>query len=176
MEKRWYFISTYSGCEDKVKQNLEERIKTFGMDKDIFRIEVPKEDVIQIKKGKKLTVKKNFYPGYVLVEMNMTDDTWQVVRNTPKVTGFVRSGPKPVPLAEDEVKRIFAQVTGESPLPKHIVEFERGDAVRVLEGPFSNFSGVIEEVFPDRMKSKVMVTVFSRPTLVEIDFTNIEKI
>jgi len=176
MEKKWYFISTYSGCEDKVKKNLEERIKTLGMDNSIFQIMVPKEDVVQIKKGKKNTVKKNFYPGYVLVEMDMNDETWQVVRNTPKVTGFVRSGPKPVPLGDDEVARIFAQVAGEIPIPKHVVEFERGDAVRVLEGPFSNFSGVIEEVYAERMKTKVMVTVFSRPTLVEIDFANIEKI
>ena len=176
MEKKWYFVSTYSGCEDKVKKNLEERIKTLGMDSNIFQVMVPKEDVVQIKKGKKTTVKRNFYPGYVLVEMDMNDETWQVVRNTPKVTGFVRSGPKPVPLRDDEVARILAQMSGELPIPKHVVEFEKGDAVRVLEGPFSNFSGVIEEVYAERMKAKVMVTVFSRPTLVEIDFTNIEKI
>ncbi|MEI7905518.1 MAG: transcription termination/antitermination protein NusG [Candidatus Firestonebacteria bacterium] len=176
MEKKWYFISTYSGCEDKVKKNLEERIKTLGMENSVFEVMVPKEDVVQIKKGKKTTVKKNFYPGYVLVQMDMNDETWQVVRNTPKVTGFVRSGPKPVPLADSEAERIFAQAKGDIPTPKHVVEFERGDAVRVIEGPFSNFSGVIEEVFAERMKAKVMVTVFSRPTLAEIDFTNIEKI
>ena len=176
MNKKWFIISTYSGCEEKVKANLEYRIKTLGLQEKIFQILIPKEQVIQIKGGKKKSVSKKFYPGYVLVEMEMTDEAWQIVRNTPKVTGFVRAGVKPLPLSDDEINNILGQVKGTIPTPKHVVEFEKGDAARVTEGPFTNFSGVIEEVYAERMKVKVMVTVFSRPTLVEIDFSSIEKI
>ncbi|MFH1824433.1 MAG: transcription termination/antitermination protein NusG [Candidatus Firestonebacteria bacterium] len=173
---QWYIVTTYSGCEEKAKVNLEYRIKTMGMVDKIFQVLIPKEEVIQVKSGKKKSISKKFYPGYVLVEMDMTDDTWTLVRNTPKVTGFVRAGPKPLTLSGEEVNTILGQMKGTIPTPKHIVEFEKGDAVRVTEGPFTNFSGVIEEVYPDRMKVKVMLTVFSRPTLAETDFSSIEKI
>ena len=176
MEKRWYFISTYSGCEDKVKQNLEERIKTFGMEKDIFGIEVPKEDVIQIQKGKKLTVKKNFYPGYVLVEMDMDDYTWHVVRNTPRVTGFVGSGETPTPLSEIEVENILHRVTTSAERPKPKLVFERNEQVRIIEGPFANFTGVVEDVNSDHSTLKISVTIFGRSTPVELDFAQVEKI
>jgi transcriptional antiterminator NusG len=176
MEKHWFIVSTASGCEEKVKANLEYRVKTMGFESSIFQVLIPKEEVVQVKAGKKKNISKKFYPGYVLVEMIMNDETWQVVRNTPKVTGFVRAGTKPLPLKEEEVNTILGQMKGDIPTPKHIVEFEKGDAVRIVDGPFANFSGVIEEVSGERMKSKVMVTVFSRPTLVEIDFSNIEKI
>jgi transcriptional antiterminator NusG len=176
MAKRWYIISAYAGCEEKVKINLEYRVKTMGLENSIFQVLIPKEEVVQIKGGKKKTVSKKFYPGYVLVEMDMTDEAWHLVRNTPKVTGFVRAGVKPLPLPEDQVFTILGQMKGEIPIPKHVVEFEKGDAVRITEGPFTNFPGVVEDIYPERMKVKVSVEVFSRPTLVEIEFANIEKI
>ena len=176
MALKWYIVTTYSGCEEKVKANIEYRIKTMGMSDKISQVLIPKEEVVQIKGGKKKSVSRKFYPGYVLVEMEMTDDTWTLIRNTPKVTGFVRAGTKPLALSEEEVNTILGQIKGTIPTPKHIVEFEKGDTIRVIEGPFTNFSGVIEEVYPERMKVKAMLTVFSRPTLVEIDFSSIEKI
>ncbi|MCX5777402.1 MAG: transcription termination/antitermination protein NusG [Candidatus Firestonebacteria bacterium] len=175
MEKKWYIITTYSGYEEKVKANLEYRARTNAMTESISQVLIPKENVIEIKGGKKKTVSRKFYPGYILVEMDMNDDTWTIVRNTPKVTGFVRAGIKPLALSEEQFATIKGQVDGNIPRPKHVVEYEKGQLVRVTEGPFTNFSGVVEEVYPERMKVKVMVSVFNRPTLVEVEFRYIEK-
>lgn len=172
-KKNWYVIHTYSGYELKVKSNLEKRVASMGMEDKIFRILVPMEDVIEVKEGKKKTVKRKVFPGYVLVEMVMNDDSWYVVRNTPGVTGFVGSGSKPTPLMDSEVQAIMRQVGVEDAKPK--IDLEVGQNVRVRTGPFEGFVGVIEEVDNDRGKVRVLVSMFGRDTPVELDFTQVEK-
>ena len=173
--KRWYIVSTFSGYENQVKANLEQRIKSMGMEKEIFRILVPTEDVVELHAGKRKVVNRKFFPGYILVEMEMNDNSWYVVRNTPKVTGFVSAGTKPVPLSEDEVENILGQIAGTRPRPHPSAEFKAGDNVKVIDGPFSNFIGAVDEVHPDKNKLKVMVSIFGRPTPVELDFLQVEK-
>ncbi|GAB6178917.1 transcription termination/antitermination protein NusG [Desulfotomaculum defluvii] len=174
MSKQWYVVHTYSGYENKVKANLERRIESMNMEDKIFRILVPMEDEVEIKNGKKKLSKKKVFPGYVLVEMIMTDDSWYVVRNTPGVTGFVGSGSKPIPLNEDEAKAIIKQMGMEEPKAK--IDLSLGENVKVTDGPFENFVGVIEEIYPDKGKVKVMVSMFGRETPIELDFTQIEKL
>ena len=174
MEKRWYVIHTYSGYENKVKTNLEKRVESMNMGDKIFRILVPVEDEVQVKDGKKKITKRKVYPGYVLVEMKMTDDSWYVVRNTPGVTGFVGTGSKPVPLHSGEVAQILRQMGMEE--PRATLDFAAGDNVRVKEGPFANFVGTIEEVDVNRSKLKVLVNMFGRETPVELDFFQMEKV
>lgn len=174
MSKQWYVVHTYSGYENKVKANLERRIESMNMEDKIFRILVPMEDEIEIKNGKKKVSKKKVFPGYVLVEMIMTDDSWYVVRNTPGVTGFVGTGSKPIPLNEEEAKSIIKQMGIEEPKTK--IDVVVGENVKVTEGPFENFVGVIEEIYPDKGKVKVMVSMFGRETPIELDFTQIEKL
>ncbi len=177
MDKNWYVIHTYSGYENKVKTNLEKRVESMGMQDKIFRVIVPEEEETEIKNGKKKVVKRKVFPGYVLVELIMTDDSWYVVRNTPGVTGFVGSagsGSKPTPLKPEEINAILKSLGVED---KHIdVDFEIGENVRVKEGPFANYSGTIEEIDKDKGKIKVLVNMFGRDTPVELDFTQIEKI
>lgn len=173
MSKQWYVVHTYSGYENKVKANLERRIESMNMEDKIFRILVPMEDEVEIKNGKKKVSKKKVFPGYVLVEMIMTDDSWYVVRNTPGVTGFVGSGSKPIPLSEDEAKAIIKQMGMEEPKTKMDVVI--GENVKVINGPFENFIGVIEEIYPEKGKVKVMVSMFGRETPIELDFSQIEK-
>ncbi|MCC3358868.1 transcription termination/antitermination protein NusG [Bacillus sp. REN16] len=177
MEKNWYVVHTYSGYENKVKTNLEKRVETMGMQDKIFRVVVPEDEETEIKNGKTKTVKKKVFPGYVLVELIMTDDSWYVVRNTPGVTGFVGSagsGSKPTPLLPDEVTFILKRM-GMDERPKE-VDFELKETVRVKEGPFMNFTGAIEDLDVDKQKVKVLVNMFGRETPVELDFTQIEKI
>lgn len=174
MKKQWYVIHTYSGYENKVKANLEKRIASMNMEDKIFRILVPMEDEVEVKDGKRKVSKKKIFPGYVLVEMIMTDDSWYVVRNTPGVTGFVGSGSKPIPLAEEEAQQIIRQMGMEE--PKARVDFNVGDRVRVVKGPFENFSGTVEEVFADKAKLRVAISMFGRETPVELDFSQVEKI
>lgn len=173
-EQSWYVIHTYSGYENKVKANLERRVESMGMEDKIFRVIVPVEEEFEIKNGKRKIIKKKVYPGYVLVEMILTDDSWYVVRNTPGVTGFVGSGSKPVPLHEKEVKMILHQMGFEEPRVK--LDYEVGESVKVIRGPFENFSGCIEEISPEKGKIKVMVSMFGRETPVELDYHQIEKI
>lgn len=173
MEKNWYVIHTYSGYENKVKANLEKRIESMNMEDKIFRIMVPMEDEIEIKNGKKKITKKKIFPGYVLIEMLMTDDSWYVIRNTSGVTGFVGTGSKPIPLHEGEVKHILKQMGVEEPKTK--VDFELGQNVRINSGPFENFIGNIEEIYPDKGKVKVLVSMFGRETPVELEFGQVEK-
>jgi transcriptional antiterminator NusG len=172
--KQWYVIHTYSGYENKVKANLEHRIESMGVEDQIFQVLVPMEEEIEIKNGQRMTVNKKVFPGYVLVEMSMTDESWYVVRNTPGVTSFVGSGNRPTPLVENEVKKILKQMGVET--PKFKVQFTKGQSVRVNDGPFAEFIGTVDEVNPERNKVKVLVSIFGRETPVELDFLQIEKL
>ncbi|UHA71688.1 transcription termination/antitermination protein NusG [Paenibacillus sp. 481] len=177
MEKRWYVVHTYSGYENKVKANLEKRVESMGMEDKIFRVLVPMEEEIVNKDGKKKTVMRKVYPGYVLVEMIQTDESWYVVRNTPGVTGFVGStgsGSKPTALLPDEVEQILKTMGMEQ--PKTTIEFELKESVRIMVGPFANFVGTIEEIVLDREKLKVHVNMFGRETPLELDYHQVEKI
>ncbi|UOF91879.1 transcription termination/antitermination protein NusG [Fodinisporobacter ferrooxydans] len=177
MEKHWYVIHTYSGYENKVKANLERRLQSMGMEDKIFRVLVPVEEEIETKNGKKKSVMRKVFPGYVLVEMIMTDDSWYVVRNTPGVTGFVGSagsGSKPTALLPNEVRSILKQMGVDETKTK--VDFSLKEAVRVVEGPFANFIGSIEEIQADKQKIKVMVSMFGRETPLELDFNQVEKL
>ena len=174
--KNWYIVHTYSGFEKKVAESLQQRVQAYGLQKEIGEVLIPTEDVVEMRGGRKVVTAKRFFPGYILVEMNMSDHAWHVVKNTPKVTGFVGTGNKPVPLSEAEVDRIVHQaaVTVDKPKPK--LEFKTGEAVRINDGPFSNFTGQVEEVNEDRSTLKVMVTIFGRSTPVELEFQQVEKI
>lgn len=177
MEKKWYVVHTYSGYENKVKANLEKRVESMGMQDKIFRVIVPEEEETEIKNGKKKVLKKKVFPGYVLAELIMTDDSWYVVRNTPGVTGFVGSsggGSKPIPLQPEEVEVILRRMGMEKKGAE--VDFEMKETVKVKEGPFADFTGTIEEIDLDKMKVKVHVNMFGRETPVELDFTQIEKL
>ncbi|MDO4541993.1 MAG: transcription termination/antitermination protein NusG [Bacillota bacterium] len=174
MEKLWYVIHTYAGYENKVKMNLEKRAESMNMEDHIFRIIVPMEDEVQVKDGKKKTVKRKVFPGYVLVEMILTDDSWYVVRNTPGVTGFVGTGNKPVPLKEEEAQAILEQL---GVIEGRIKVFlSLGESVRIKEGPFEDFVGVVEELYPEKGKVKVIVDMFGRETPVELEFYQVEKV
>jgi transcription termination/antitermination protein NusG len=177
MEKNWYVVHTYSGYENKVKANLEKRVETMGMEDKIFRVIVPEEEETEIKNGKKKVQKKKVFPGYVLTEMIMTDDSWYVVRNTPGVTGFIGSsggGTKPTPLLPGEAEAILKRMGMSEPVIQ--VDFELKENVRVMDGPFANFTGSIEHIDMDKQKVKVHVNMFGRETPVELDFSQIEKI
>jgi len=177
--KRWYIIHAYSGQEDRVKKNLEQRIQTMDVKDKIFQVVVPTEEEMEYKDGQKKSNLKKIFPGYILVQMEMDDDSWFVVRNTPGVTGFVSAEdesdnrPKPVPLEQDEVDHILNQIQSDEPRVK--VGFASGQTVRVTEGPFIDFMGVVDEVYPDRLKVKVLVSFFGRETPVELDFLQVEK-
>jgi len=173
--RQWFIVHTYSGFEERVKENLGQRVEALGMGPKFGEIKIPTETLIEMKGGKKKEVQRKFFPGYILVEMEMSDDAWHLVKNTPKVTGFVGTGKKPTPLTQEEVDQILAQVvtTKEKPKPKHV--YEHGEHVRIIDGPFSNFTGVVEEVNVDRSTLKVMVTIFGRSTPVELDFLQVAR-
>ncbi len=171
-ERNWYVIHTYSGYENKVKTNLERRVESYRMQEQIFDILVPMEEELEIKDGKRKLQKRKVFPGYVLVNMIMTDNSWYVVRNTPGVTGFVGSGQKPIPLTVAEVDAIMRQM-GLVERPR--IRVAIGDAVKVKDGPFSGFVGVVEEIAPERGKVKVLVSMFGRETPVELDFHQVEE-
>ena len=174
--KQWYIVHTYSGFENKVSESLQQRVQAYGLQQDIGDVLVPTEDVVEMRGGKKLVSTKRFFPGYILVEMNMSDDAWHVVKNTPKVTGFVGAGSKPTPLTKEEVDHILHQVTVAAEQPKPKYTFDKGDQVRINEGPFTSFNGVVDDVNVDRNTLKVMVTIFGRATPVELDFLQVEKL
>lgn len=174
IDKHWYVIHTYSGYENKVKANLERRVESMNMEDKIFRVLVPTEEEIDFRDGKKKITKKKVFPGYVLVEMVMSDDSWYVVRNTTGVTGFVGSGSKPLPLDKEEVKAILKQMGFDEARPR--VAFALNDEVRVVTGPFQNFDGKIDEVNIERGKVRVVISMFGRETPIELDFEQIEKI
>ena len=175
MTARWYVIHAYSGFESKVAQSIREQAAQKGMEHQIIDVQVPTEEVVRMRRGAKVSSERKFFPGYVLAKIDMTDESWHLVKNTPKVTGFP-GGAQPVPLTEEEVKGILEQMAGESARPKPKFSFERGENVRVIEGPFMNFNGVVEEVHPEKGKVKVMVSIFGRATPVELEFPQVEKV
>ncbi len=173
-EKQWYVAHTYSGYEERVKKNLELRIKSLDVGAEIAQVVIPTEEEIEVRGGQRRTVTRKILPGYVLVEMKMTDDNWAIVRNTPGVTGFVGSGNKPTPLQEDEVKKILKQIAAEAPKVK--VGFRKGQSVRVADGPFIDFVGVVDDISQEKGKVKVLLSLFGRDTPVELDFLQVEKL
>ena len=172
--RRWYVIHTYSGYEDNVSRNLKQRIESMGMEDKIFNVLVPTEKRIKIKAGKRKVVEEKIFPGYVMVEMTVTDDSWYMVRNTPNVTCFIGSGTTPTPISDEEVKALQKRMGIEE--PKYKIDVEVGTAVRISDGPFKEFEGKISEVDEARGKIKVMVSMFGRETPVELDFLQIKKI
>jgi transcriptional antiterminator NusG len=175
MARDWYIIHTYSGFEKKVAETLRSRVEAAGLQELFGEILIPTEDVIEMRHGKKVVTPKLFYPGYVLVEMEMNDNTWHLVRETPRVTGFVGSGQRPSPLSSEEVDRILHKVEVAAENPKPRLKFDRGETVKITDGPFKDFTGLVDEVNDDRSTLRVMVTIFGRATPVELDFYQVEK-
>jgi transcriptional antiterminator NusG len=172
---KWYIIHAYSGFERKVKESLEGRVQAFGLQNKIGRVMIPTEPVTELVNGKKRTVERVFLPGYVLVEMDLDNDLWHVIKNTPRVTGFLGTGDKPVSLTEQEVSSILFRSDVSKDKPRMKIKFEKNESVRITEGPFANFNGVVDEVNEDRETLKVMVTIFGRSTPVELEFGKVEK-
>ncbi|MCA9869001.1 MAG: transcription termination/antitermination protein NusG [Caldilineae bacterium] len=173
-EARWYVVHSYSGYENKVKKNLEHRIESMDMKSKIFQVIVPTEEEIELKDGQRRVVERRVFPGYVLVQMIMDEQSWYVVRNTPNVTGFVGMGNKPTPLPDEEVKRILRRLESEEPKIK--VDFKVGQKVRIVEGAFAEFTGLVQELYPDKGRAQVMVSFFNRETPVDVDFLQLEKV
>ncbi|HIJ58125.1 MAG TPA: transcription termination/antitermination protein NusG [Deltaproteobacteria bacterium] len=176
MELKWYIVHVYSGFEDKVKRNLDERIEALGQKESFGNILVPTEQVVELRKGQKKTSSRKFYPGYILVQMALNKDTWHLVNDTAKVTGFVGGEINPTPISDEEAERIVRQMEEGVSRPKARYSFEEGDEVRVVDGPFTNFQGTVEEMKPDKEKLRVLITIFGRPTPVELDFIQVNKI
>ena len=176
MTKNWYVIHTYSGFEGRVKSTIEELVKTHGLEEKISKVLVPTEEVIEIKDGKKRTSTKKFFPGYVLVEMELTDESLQLVKSTPKVTGFLGGEMRPTPLSEGEVETLLKQLHTGTAVPRERLHFQKGDSVRIIDGPFLGFNGVVDEVHPDQNKVKVLVSIFGRSTPVELGFLQVERL
>ena len=172
---KWYIIHAYSGFERKVRESLESRIQAFGLQNRIGRIMIPTEPVTELRNGKKYTIERVFLPGYVLVEMELDNDLWHVIKNTPRVTGFLGTGDKPVALSEAEVSSILFRSEAAKDKPSLKVKFEKGEQVRINEGPFANFNGTVDDVNEDRQTLKVMVSIFGRSTPVEIEFAKVDK-
>ncbi|MBU0505204.1 MAG: transcription termination/antitermination protein NusG [bacterium] len=175
MEKKWYVVHTYSGYEQKAKLSLEERIKSLGKQEFFEEILVPSESVVEIRKGQKKTTTRKFFPSYILVKMNLTDESWHLVKDTPKVTGFVGNSFSPPAIPEEEVNKITQQIDDGQMKPKLKYIYEKGDSVRVIDGPFNTFNGTVEEVNPEKGRLKVLVSIFGRATPVDLEFTQVEK-
>ncbi len=173
-EKSWFVIHTYSGYEERVKKHLEQRIKSMDAEGDISEVKIPTEEETEVRNGQRRKVTKKLLPGYVLVQMRMSDQSWSIVRNTPGVTGFVGSGSNPVPLEEEEVNQITRQMMAEAPRVK--VGFKKGQSVRVIDGPFIDFVGVVDDISTEKGKVSVLLSLFGRETPVELDFLQVEKI
>ena len=173
--RKWYIVHTYSGFEERVKETLKQRAEALGMGDKFGEIRIPTETIVELRNGKKRETQRKFFPGYILVEMEMSDESWHVVKNTPKVTGFVGTGRNPTPLTQSEVDQIVEQVVTakEKPKPKYV--FEKGEMVKIVDGPFNNFTGVVDDVNIDRGTLKVMVTIFGRQTPVELEFLQVQK-
>ncbi len=175
-DMKWYILHAYSGFERKVKESIESRVKAYALENKIGRVMIPTEPVTEIRNGKKYTIERAFLPGYVLVEMVMDDEIWHMIKNTPKVTGFLGTGQMPTPLSEDEVKTIVFRVETGKDKPRLKVKFQKNESVRITEGPFANFNGVVDEVNEDKEEVTVMVTIFGRSTPVKLEFKNVDKI
>jgi len=174
-DRNWYVIHTYSGYEDAVAKNLKQRIESLGMEDKIFNVIVPKEKKIKIKNGKRKTIEEKIYPGYVLVEMTVTDASWYVVRNTPRVTGFLGAGTTPIPVSKHDMDDLMKRMeVGEQ--PEFTVDFEKGTSIKIVDGPFKGFEGKVSEIDKDRGKIKVLVNMFGRDTSVELDSLQIKKV
>jgi transcription termination/antitermination protein NusG len=174
--KQWYIIHTYSGFERKVAESLRTRADAFGFGDQIGQILIPEEEVVELRNGKKVTSKRLLYPGYVVVQMDMDDELWHRVKDTPRVTGFVGGGQTPVPLSADEINKMLYRQTTAAERPRPKMTFEKNDSVRIVDGPFANFSGKVDEVNPERGTLRVMVTIFGRATPVELEFLQVEKV
>jgi len=172
---KWYIIHAYSGFERKVRESIESRVEAFGLQQRIGRVMIPTEPVTELRNGKKYTIERVFLPGYVLVEMELDNDLWHVIKNTPRVTGFLGTGDKPVALSEAEVSSILFRSESAKDKPSAKIKFEKGEQVRINEGPFANFNGTVDDVNEDRQTLKVMVSIFGRSTPVEIEFAKVEK-
>lgn len=177
MAKAWYVVHTYSGYEKKVKTSFEEQFERSEMRELFGEVVVPTEEVVEVRHGKKRVTSRKFFPGYILVNVEMNEDVWYMIKNTPKVTGFPGGTTSlPLPLTQAEIDNVMGQIRGDTSGPKHKVNFEKGESIRVVEGPFVNFSGVVEAINPDKGKVKVMVSIFGRATPVELEFTQVEKV
>ena len=176
MTKKWYVVHTLTGQEDKVKASLEGKLAASKLKDLIAQVLIPTEKISEVKGGKKKISQRKFFPGYVLIEMEMNDETWYLIRHTPGVTGFVSAGSKPVPLADSEVENILKQTEKRKEKPTPKIVFEKSESVKVIDGPFTNFNGVIEEINPDKGKLKVMVSIFGRATPVELEYWQVEKL
>ena len=176
MSKQWYVIHTYSGFERKVKLSIEEQFGHSSYGARFDEVVIPTEEVVEVRKGKKKVSSRKFFPGYILINVDMNQDIWYMIKNTPKVTGFLGNSAEPVPLSGEEVKTIMDQIKGESARPKPKFSFEKGESVRVIDGPFLNFNGVVEDVNQDKGKVRVMVSIFGRATPVELEFPQIERV
>jgi transcriptional antiterminator NusG len=175
MAKQWYVVHTYSGYENRAKLGLEQRIKEMSKEEFFGKVLVHSEKVVEVVKGEKRTSSRKFFPGYILVEMELNDETWYLVKNTPRVTGFVGGATNPTPISEDEVQKIIGQMEEGRAHPKPKYEFGKGERVKVIDGPFSNFNGIVEDVNPDKGKLRVLVSIFGRSTPVELEFFQVEK-
>jgi len=173
MAFRWYVIHTYSGFENKVKLSLQEGIAVAGMEEYFDDILIPEEDIVELVKGEKKTSKRKFFPGYVLIRMELNDDTWHIVKNTPKVTGFIGSKDKASPISDEDVESLKTRIDEGTLKPKPKYKFEAGDHVKIIDGPFTNFDGVVDEVKPEKGKLRVIVSIFGRSTPVELDFIQV---
>jgi transcription termination/antitermination protein NusG len=175
MALKWYGVHTYSGYENKVKLNLEERIRSLGAEDSFGEVLIPSETVVELKNGERKTSSRKFFPGYILIQMDLNNETWHIVKDTPKVTGFVGGGTTPPTIPDEDVAKITSRMVEGVEHPKPKVLFEVGETVRVVDGPFLNFTGVVEDVKPDKAKLKVMVSIFGRVTPVELEFIQVEK-
>jgi len=176
MAKRWYVIHVYSGFEKKVAQSIEEQAKQAGMEEEIEQVLVPVEEVVEMRRGAKVNSERKFFPGYVLVRMDLSDETWHLVKNTPKVTDFLGGKGRPTPISDSEAERILYQVKEGVERPKPAVSFEIGEEVRVCDGPFNSFNGLVEDVDDERARLKVSVSIFGRATPVELEYSQVEKL
>lgn len=176
LKKRWYVLHVYSGFEAKVAEAIREKVKKQGLDDSLEDILVPTEQVTEIKRGQRVNAERKVFPGYVLAKMAMTDEVWHLVKNTPKVTGFLGAGNKPVPVSEKEAERLISQIQEGGVKPKNKVHYDIGEKVKVMEGPFASFEGLVEEVDDEKARVKVSVSIFGRATPVELEFSQVEKI